>query len=716
MTWLHGAWMALLGLVAVPAIIHLLSRRKLRVVPFALVTLLEQSRRRTQRHVRMRNLLLWLLRTLLVLALVLIFLGPARSRDRDQLTSSPSSVVVVVDVTASMMAKVSSALGGDSSVLDVAKDGVRSAVAALPEDVAVGLLSCGATPTVLVPAEFSRGEVLRALDDLQPTFAAGTMSSCIGAALAIARPTVGPSTTRVLLASDGRASSLGMAAALAADGIEVEWLSAPREAALSITNHAVLSVSTHSRGPDLAVEASLWVPPDEASVLVDARLGDATIARSTVSGLAQPQTRPFVIADQNPDTSSPMQLTVAMPADAFPHDDAVVLALDAQTIVDVLIVDGAPETVPLRDEVHYLLQAIHQAGDRHAHIRERVVTVDQLLPSDLATDCQGPACADGQVVVMANVAAVSDVFAAALRSFVEAGGGLWITSGDQVDVRAYANLDGLLPARLRGTKELALLDDAAVVEPLGMARVRSDHPIFSSLAVSAADAGVPGLGRVRTRALMLVEPNDGRAAEVLMSFSNDAPALIERTVGAGKVLLLATSIDRDWSDLAIRPGFLPFVETTVLHLAGALVEPAPRWQRVGEPRAIRAPGATAVDITLPSGESVSVAVDATGAAMVPTTAIPGPYRVSVLRGQEAQVRSPRSQRSFTVLVAAEESDFTVATEADLRSSLPTGARWRASDDHNQPQPLWPWLMLAAVLMFTIESAVLWQRSHRSAGR
>ena len=91
---------------------------------------------------------------------------------------------------------------------------------------------------------------------------------------------------------------------------------------------------------------------------------------------------------------------------------------------------------------------------------------------------------------------------------------------------------------------------------------------FQAFASDGAEA-LPGLSRVRTHTIMLVEPDARTQRRVLARFTNDAPALLERAVGAegqGRVLLLATTIDRDWSDLAIRPGFLPLMQQIVLYL------------------------------------------------------------------------------------------------------------------------------------------------------
>ena len=47
---------------------------------------------------------------------------------------------------------------------------------------------------------------------------------------------------------------------------------------------------------------------------------------------------------------------------------------------------------------------------------------------------------------------------------------------------------------------------------------------------------------------------------MVLRYENGAPALVEAEVGRGRVLLLTTTVDREWTDLPIRPGFLPLVQ------------------------------------------------------------------------------------------------------------------------------------------------------------
>ena len=75
---------------------------------------------------------------------------------------------------------------------------------------------------------------------------------------------------------------------------------------------------------------------------------------------------------------------------------------------------------------------------------------------------------------------------------------------------------------------------------------------------------------IRFRSLYTVLPREGAAMETALSFQNKIPAVIESTIGRGKVLLYVTSIDRDWNDFPIQPTFLPWVQRWIKYSARSL--------------------------------------------------------------------------------------------------------------------------------------------------
>lgn len=710
-----GALLAGLALATLPLLIHLISKRRARNVRFAAIEFVLRSKRRTARSLRLRQLLLLLLRTLLVAAVALAVAGPLLEEPEERATevAAPLVVVLVLDESASMHAE----LDGQSAfqrAQAAAADVVREA----GEDVRFALLACGDRPRDVIAAPtFERGAVLSAVERMRAGYGRSDLVACVGRAGDLAARVPGEGERRVVVVSDLAAHAFQGAGAGAGAGVVVQWLPAFDEE--PPPNHGLSEVSIErtraSEGGD-AVEVAFSIaryggPPVE--VPVDLFFGETRTARVNVpltSGANERRsfTHDFAASGGRPEGDpGEWQARVVTGDDALALDNEAILPVTLSPPVRVLLVDGAPQPVPFRDEVFYLESALKQSKESRAPLALEVLGADEVNAGRLA---------GARVVVLANVARLDDAAARALVEFVRAGGGLFVTSGDQMDIEWYnLALRELLPGALRGAKGQALLEDASVSEVLGLARFAEGHPIFQGLVGDDDDAsgGLVGLSRVRTHTTMLLEPDPEGQRSLLMRFTNEAPALAERPVQAGRVMLLATSIDRDWSDLAIRPGFVPLVQQIVLYLAGALDESAARVLTVGETRTLSLPkGAELLEVKTPAGEGVQlrpddaaeVRADSSRALLFEGTDRPGLYRVFV-RFPGGELRELPSER-FTALVHPAESDLRRASADVLTRALPTGATQRGGVGRDEDVPLWPWLLVSCFVLLLLESLVL----------
>lgn len=705
LVFLDAALLAGLAVLVVPALIHLISKRRARRVRFAPLELLLRSQRRTARSIRLRQLLLLLLRTLLLACAALAIARPVlRADDAPRATGAPLAVVVAIDVSASMNA----VLDG-KSMFARAERRALDLIGEQPADVRVGAVACDEVPRDLAAPGFDRATVVDAVGALEPGFRKADLVACVSRAAGLAQTVEGEGERRVVMVSDLAAHGLASSGERGTEGqgVVVEWVAASAEDAPP--NHAVTAVEverTSSRAGD-ALEVSFTAARfggPSVDVTADLVVGDRRSARLSVP-LAGGETarRTFHHALADGDKAAPGErLAVTLADDALAADNEVELPFELPEPMSVLVVDGAPQPVPFRDEVFYLESALKDARGGAGRVALEVVGADRLKPGSVA---------GVRLVVLANVARLDDAMAAVLVEHVKAGGGLLLTMGDQIDVDWYNRaLAEVLPAPLRGVKGQALLDDANVAEVLSLTRFRVEHPVLRGLAAGSAD-DLPGLGRVRTHTLMLLEPSTDAARDVIMRFSNDAPALVERAVGDGRVMLLATSIDRDWSDLAIRPGFLPLVRQIALYLGGALDEGGPRILRVGETRKIRvARGTVEVEVQPPRGPRHRLPVEKDSHEVsFRGTDVPGLYRV-FFRADGGEPRE-RTEERFTVLIDPAESDLTRAPHEALEQAAPSGAVTRASEQGDSDVPLWPWLLCGAVVLMLLEAAVVRRGTH-----
>lgn len=336
------------------------------------------------------------------------------------------------------------------------------------------------------------------------------------------------------------------------------------------------------------------------------------------------------------------------------------------------------------DEVFFLATALAAGQGRR-------LRVHGLAPDQLEARLREPRPLAGvDVVVLANVRAPAPDAATALTRRVEEGLGLLVTVGERVEARAYNDrLGELLPLRLREAQVVGTAPGRTENRTEGLAPANLAHPALRGL---GDDLGLLG---ARTRRLFLLEPDAAREVDVALSFTSGAPALVTRAHGRGRVALLTTSVDRDWTDLPLRPGFVPLVERLVAYLDASQQGAAGAVLQVGEPRIL--PGDRAATVVTPTGERLAAVPDGQGQAVFKDTWTPGHYTVE--RGpDEPPLR-------FAVQVDPAESDTTphaVAGPQLAGDEVLAAARY----------PRWRPLVLLVALLLLAESLLRWRATGR----
>ena len=173
--WLHLAWLAL-----VPLALYLFRRRARRVAVSTLLFFRTLAREH-QESAWLRRVKRWLslLLTLAIIALAVLALARPVGGGAQ---ASPGSVVVVLDVSASMAAR--DASGGTRLAAAIAE--VTARVRSLPESVVASLLVYDDKPAALLSRSRNRRELARLLSDLKPQPVEGHAGAALKAAARIA--------------------------------------------------------------------------------------------------------------------------------------------------------------------------------------------------------------------------------------------------------------------------------------------------------------------------------------------------------------------------------------------------------------------------------------------------------------------------------------------------------------------------------------------------
>jgi hypothetical protein len=401
------------------------------------------------------------------------------------------------------------------------------------------------------------------------------------------------------------------------------------------------------------------------------------------------------------------EAAVQIDADRFPLDDRRLVRVETSRGLGVLVVNGDPRTVRNEDEAFFLEAALRAGGGRFQ--------VQLALPDELAARNLERYAA----VFLANVPRPSAEAAIALIRYVEGGGGVFISVGERVDTEVWnRELRRILPQPLGlrrtaasrpGTLEGETVDTRPAER---LAPIDRRHPLLAGF-----PAGGEGLTSARFFQYLLLDPvPDSAGRMVVLRYESGAPALVESQVGRGRVLLLSTSVDREWTDLPIRPGFLPLVQESARRLAGAPSGDAVSALLVGAEREIPAlADDRRIEVTKPGGEVRALVPEArtpeasaeSGAAGSRSVRFrdadrPGTYRVRAFRTNGSWIDRP--DETFVVNLDVRESDPAPLPPA-LRPDR-TGAT--ADADARAPArrlELWHLLGAALIAFLLVESAL-----------
>ena len=194
---------------------------------------------------------------------------------------------------------------------------------------------------------------------------------------------------------------------------------------------------------------------------------------------------------------------MALPEDALHDDDQRALALVVPREVKVLVVDGAPSPVRYRDEAYFVESALASPA---SPVRPTLVDAEAFPREDLARY---------DVVFLLNVRSAA-AKAADLARFVEGGGGLFISVGDQVEPEEWTrDLGALLPMPLHVVKTAAERG-AAGARAARRADAAWDHPAYTQVW-----RGTYGGYSVRTERWRYTEWGGGASGVELYDYEND---------------------------------------------------------------------------------------------------------------------------------------------------------------------------------------------------
>jgi hypothetical protein len=683
MTFLNPFVLFGLAAAAIPVIIHLLNRRKLATIDFSSLRFLKELQHTSIRRLRIRQLVLLLVRTFIIVALVLAFSRPAVRGSLAGIIGgrAATTMVIVLDDSPSMSVR-----NEHGMLFSQAKEAVASLLNAAREGDRVRLLrlsDAGRTGERL-PSVEQVPAARAALQRMVPS----QRSIPFGRALAAVRTLMAEShdpNREVYLVSDLQASQFIGQPPDSAIPIEpaprvflVPILSGRQENAGVGSLQRRTQILTKGRPVQMqAVIRNFGSRPMHGSPM-SVYLDGSRVVQQSLD--IQPQTSSAVPFTLIPKRRGILQGSIRLEDDALEIDNTWSFVLRVPDRIRVLMA-GASAT-----ETRFPYLALTLAGDSSM---AGLFTVERIEGEQLPTTDLGPF----DVLVLCGLRRFAPGEAERIATFVRSGGGIVLFPGDEADLENYNT--ALLP-RL-GIPPLGAGRTDSAITRLGESggfftfnKVDFEHPLFSGLFETppGKKEQTPSVETPKIVRTAGIRPSG--VGHAIIDLANGEAFLAEFDIGSGSALLFAVDAGLSWSDFPVKGLFAPLLHRAVISLASEAH--APPDVTVGDPVKVtvklrHAVGRTQYVFRAPSGIDERVAPRLRSATALADfesapTAETGTYTLLPSDAEEAPPGHGNADplEAVPVHAALAESDFRSITPEELV------AFWRSvgiSPDHTK---------------------------------
>jgi hypothetical protein len=274
-----------------------------------------------------------------------------------------------------------------------------------------------------------------------------------------------------------------------------------------------------------------------------------------------------------------------------------------------------------------------------------------------------------------DIGSIDEVLDDALTTYLENGGNLLAFAGERTVGSSVFPLSGHQPGP-------AAINTSAFLSPT---QIDTSHPLLSQ---------TEGWHSVNVSRSIPIEVQS--ADQVLIRLENNEPFLIERRIGAGRLLLVLNGLDNQWNDLPVRPVFVSFMIEAATYLSG--INEMSKTYTTGASLPLSLIGSASGQVVDPDGNTVLSLVDTTRAQQIKLDR-PGFY----------EVYTPEDDMLVAANIDPRESELGTISQELLDQWQDATARPDAivADQsgfvETEPLELWHWLLFILAMVIIAES-------------
>jgi hypothetical protein len=343
-------------------------------------------------------------------------------------------------------------------------------------------------------------------------------------------------------------------------------------------------------------------------------------------------------------------------ADAFPADDESLFAVQRSDPEKVLFVHESND----RRSPLYFSAALTAAAESAFTLQNTSVeNLGGVDPSRFG------------FVVLSDVASLPSSFETDLDRYVRGGGSVFIAAGSNSAHRPkIAVFDG------------RVLDSHYYSQNSGgYLTVGDSDPSHPSTSKSERWAGV------KFYYVSLVDPANSR---VVARLTDHTPLLLDKKIGEGRVLLLASGLDNVTNDFPLNPVFVPFIEQTAHYLSGTESRTGSRLVDSYLELRTAKEQAVGVEVVDPNGKRPLSLKDASTAQSYRLTQA-GFYQLRLANGRQDVIGVNADRRESNLDVIPDET--LALWRGNANSSAESASAAVSEQQKEQPYSLWWYLML-----------------------
>lgn len=559
MTFLNPFVLFGLAAAAIPVILHLLNLRKLRTIEFSSLRFLKELQKTKMRRLRIRQILLLIIRTLLIIALVFAFARPALKGPLAGMIGSraTTTMVLLLDDSPSMMVR------NEQGTMFAQIKEAAARIAGLAKDgdqIYVLRASDIRHATTFTPArsiESARGAIAQMQSGQERIPFAEVMAKMKQLLAASSN-----ANREMYLLTDGQATQFQGShdTSSSFDARTRVFLLRPRIQQLPNVGITGVEVTTQiiaqNKPVELIVHARNFGPSPTHNLTMSVYLAGKPVAQQSLEIPLGGTEEPHVTVI--PKQRGILEGYVQTEDDPLEIDNTRYFVVTVPENINVVMVGATAQDIRLP------ALGLTLAGDSTL---TGLFSVRQILETQIST-------VDFNTIDVAILSGIKDftpVEGERLAQFVQGGGGLLIFPGNETSVPNYnetlfARL-GIPPIRAATGGPDSSGQRNGQESFLSFEKIDFAHPLFSGLFEQPAGKKSKAPSVESPRVWKAIVPQPGAKGHTIISLSNGTGFLTEYAAGRGKVLLCSVEAGLAWSDFPLKGLFAPLLHREAVYLA-----------------------------------------------------------------------------------------------------------------------------------------------------